>query len=426
MQSDVALNFRLGRNSYPATGAFVVVRSVLGLVPQNVTAGSLDVVFVLDCSWSMDSEIPTMRKAMKGVHAKLGPNDRVGIVGYSETAFPVVPLVSAREFPQHFGAIDTQIRGLGTTYAEHGLAIAKAWLATSQAATKLIVLITDGDETDKTDGQNRAAAVLSGSDIHIVPVTLDPSVPQAFFDKLMAESPDPIAPIMAPQALTSEISLAALPAQIVDKVRQIVGDNVQIRVEFSGFTELKSVYQLSPDPRAIDLVADGDGWILNVKGPLPADGMDICLVAEYESPEEDDAPVDSPFLNHASMAWEDANTGATMTAVIDPVTIRFEKPGDEDTTVDPALMTLFRTVMIQQNIDKGLSLAAVGSVSQSLAALQDAKSIAAKTDGADSLEDLIAMLTDQVASGSLSADAVGKSVAAASQVAQTALDKLSK
>lgn len=424
----VNLGFRFGTTNLPAVGQEVMVKGVFDVNLAGFTSATkVAVAFVVDCSGSMDGRLPPIRNALRAVHAQMGPQDLLGVWGYSSSGWEIIPLVSKKEYSNRFGDLTAGLVAQGMTYAAEGLRPAVAALgALDNSYTKVTILITDGAESGEAYGEQQAADVLVDQGIHIIPVTIDPSVPQRFFDVLLAAGVNPTQPILPSQAATTAPEIEAVPVQLFQKLRSRLGTDVRLVIEPAGFTKLTSVYEVSPNLRQVSLTPEGTAFAVEVQDDLSTDGLSLYLQASFEAPDEDAVGM-QPFLNSARLEWEDLATGQPQQAVLGTIEVAFVEPGSHDTSPDPALNDLFRMVLAQQRIDDALRLAKAGDIDKSLAALSQAGSIAAAASGGHSdLQSLVANLSNQVRSGSLSAMTVGQSIAGTSLAAQSALSKLRK
>lgn len=129
--------------------------SIAIMGPRKKMAGSPekreanDIIFVLDVSRSMlaeDFKPNRLEVAKKKIlqFVKLMPEDRIGIVAFSEKAFTLLPLTFDLDLIEKVIAkIDTRYLGSGTNIGDAlGLAIARG--LETKTARKTIILITDG------------------------------------------------------------------------------------------------------------------------------------------------------------------------------------------------------------------------------------------------------------------------------------------
>ncbi|HRY99898.1 MAG TPA: VWA domain-containing protein [Bacteroidales bacterium] len=117
---------------------------------QDVTIEGIDIVMALDVSTSMLAEDlkPNRLEAAKRVASDftLGrPNDRIGLVIFSGEAFTQCPLTTDhRVLRELFGGVTTGLIDDGTAIGD-GLATAVNRLKESTAISRVIILLTDGE-----------------------------------------------------------------------------------------------------------------------------------------------------------------------------------------------------------------------------------------------------------------------------------------
>mgnify|MGYP000527434668 FL=1 len=143
--------------SYLALALFIIAlaRPQLGRVTTRVQATGVDIMFVIDVSRSMlaeDFTIVSSRsnridtvKLVTEQFIRQRPNDRIGIVAFAGRPFLVCPLTLVHE------RLIQNLERLRIGLVEDGTAIGSAIAAAAnrlkdkEAKTKLIVLLTDGD-----------------------------------------------------------------------------------------------------------------------------------------------------------------------------------------------------------------------------------------------------------------------------------------
>lgn len=117
---------------------------------QDVTVEGIDIVMALDISSSMLAEdfTPNRLEAAKAVadeFIKGRPGDRIGLVVFSGEAFTQCPLTTDHAvLHELFGKIKSGMIEDGTAIGD-GLATAVNRLQESQAVSKVIILLTDGE-----------------------------------------------------------------------------------------------------------------------------------------------------------------------------------------------------------------------------------------------------------------------------------------
>lgn len=117
---------------------------------QNTTTEGIDIVIAMDMSASMLAKdfVPNRLEAAKDVAARFiegRPNDRIGLVVYEGEAFTQCPLTTDhRVLLNLLGEINTGMIEGGTAIGM-GLATAVNRLRESDAKSRVVILLTDGD-----------------------------------------------------------------------------------------------------------------------------------------------------------------------------------------------------------------------------------------------------------------------------------------
>jgi Ca-activated chloride channel family protein len=136
------------------TGALILL-AVAGARPQSsssiedLTREGLDIVLSMDLSASMLSKdfSPNRLEAAKEVAAQFvedRPDDRIGVVAYEGEAFTSIPLTTDQRVVMNgIASLETGLLEGGTAIGM-GLATAVNRLKTSDAESKVIILLTDG------------------------------------------------------------------------------------------------------------------------------------------------------------------------------------------------------------------------------------------------------------------------------------------
>lgn len=158
---------------------------VIGLMgPQSIHArdtaeiDGIEIMLTLDMSRSMEAgDIrPTRFKATRSVVREFidrRPNDRIGAVVFGVDAYTLLPLTTDRE------ALRTALRGLQLDQIDgRGTAIGNAVgvslnrLKRSQAQSKVIILLTDGESNAGNVSPSQAADLASAMDVKIFPILM--------------------------------------------------------------------------------------------------------------------------------------------------------------------------------------------------------------------------------------------------------------
>jgi Ca-activated chloride channel family protein len=127
-----------------------------------------NVLLVVDTSGSMAEE-GRLENAKQGIQTflrEVSPNDRVGLLAFSDTIRPLVPIAPVR---QNKAKLESVTRGL---FADGGTAIFDATLQGAQTVQRLndpehinaVVVLTDGEDTDSSKSLEDVTAALDKGD----------------------------------------------------------------------------------------------------------------------------------------------------------------------------------------------------------------------------------------------------------------------
>lgn len=150
-----------------------VVNPKIGTKMETVKRQGIDIVFAVDISKSMLAEdvapnrLDRAKQLVSQIINNLG-NDRIGIVGYAGSAYPVLPMTTDYSIAKMY------LQGMNTDMvSSQGTALSDAIrMATqffdSDETSKLIVLISDGE--DHGDGANDASLIAEELGIKIITI----------------------------------------------------------------------------------------------------------------------------------------------------------------------------------------------------------------------------------------------------------------
>jgi Ca-activated chloride channel homolog len=154
-----------------------LARPQLGSASETIESSGVDIVLALDVSGSMQAEDFTLGgeranrlDAVRDVTQRFiqgRPNDRIGIVAFAGRPYLVSPLTLDHAW------LEKNLERLRIGLVEDGTAIGAALssaanrLKDKPAKSKIIVLLTDGDETVKTVAPNTAAEAAKALGIKI-------------------------------------------------------------------------------------------------------------------------------------------------------------------------------------------------------------------------------------------------------------------
>ena len=185
-----------------AVGGLGLVAMVLALMDPVVPYGEertesvgLDIAMVLDLSSSMEERMgsgsdPSAQRTRLDVTKRViadfirsRPEDRIGLVVFSDNAYVVSPLTLDHGYLQRYIAmIDSQIlRGEGMTAIGEGLNVANILLARQAVPNshrdRVIVLLTDGETNFGRDPvETLQQARNAGTRVHMIAVDLDDEI----------------------------------------------------------------------------------------------------------------------------------------------------------------------------------------------------------------------------------------------------------
>lgn len=138
-----------------------LVNPKIGTKTETVKREGIDVVFAVDVSKSMLCEdvAPSRMEKSKQVVSQIInqlAGDRIGIVAYAGSAFPVLPITTdysvAKMFLQSMNT--TMVSSQGTSLDE-AIKLSSTYFDDDKQTNKLLILISDGE--DHSEGANEAA-----------------------------------------------------------------------------------------------------------------------------------------------------------------------------------------------------------------------------------------------------------------------------
>ncbi|MGB5701636.1 MAG: VWA domain-containing protein, partial [Polyangiales bacterium] len=145
---------------------------------DTAEVSGIEIILTLDMSGSMEAADirPTRFRATKSVVREFidrRPNDRIGAVVFGRDAYTLLPLTTDRE------ALRTALRGLKLDQIDgRGTAIGNAVgvslnrLKRSQAKSKVIILLTDGESNAGNVSPSQAAELASTMGVKIYPILM--------------------------------------------------------------------------------------------------------------------------------------------------------------------------------------------------------------------------------------------------------------
>lgn len=166
-----------------------------------------DYVYVLDFSGSMDTKIATLKDAVKRALAKLGPEDRFRLVGFSDSAFEIAPLQTAS--PANVSAAgsaldSTSLSGGTNLYA--GLTNGTDQHDPERVTT--IFLVTDGVANEGIVQASAFDSLLRESDVRVNGFLMGNSANWPLMDVICQASGGFYAPVSNRDDILGQVQLA--------------------------------------------------------------------------------------------------------------------------------------------------------------------------------------------------------------------------
>ncbi len=138
-----------------------LVNPKIGTKIENVKRDGIDIVFAVDVSRSMDCEdiapnrLEKSKQLVSQIMSQLG-DDRIGIIAYAGSSFPVLPITSdygsAKMLLQSMNT--DMLSSVGTSIGD-AIKLANTYFDKSNKTSKLLIIISDGE--DHAEGADSAA-----------------------------------------------------------------------------------------------------------------------------------------------------------------------------------------------------------------------------------------------------------------------------
>ncbi|MDG1871274.1 MAG: VWA domain-containing protein, partial [Flavobacterium sp.] len=155
---------------------FGLVNPKIGTKMETVKREGIDIVFAMDVSKSMlaediaPSRLEKSKQIVSQIINQLG-NDRIGIVAYAGSAFPVLPITSdysvAKMFLQSMSPDMVSSQG---TSLDQAIQLSGTYFDDKSKTSKLLILISDGE--DHSEGAQVAAEEANKQGMRIVTIGL--------------------------------------------------------------------------------------------------------------------------------------------------------------------------------------------------------------------------------------------------------------
>lgn len=138
-----------------------LVNPKIGTKMETVKREGIDIVFAMDVSKSMlaedvaPSRLEKSKQIVSQIINQLG-NDRIGIVAYAGSAFPVLPITTDYSVAKMFlQSMNTEIVSSQGTSLDEAIKLSSTYFDDKRKTSKLVILISDGE--DHSEGAEAAA-----------------------------------------------------------------------------------------------------------------------------------------------------------------------------------------------------------------------------------------------------------------------------
>ncbi len=145
-----------------------------GTKMETVKREGIDIVFAIDVSKSMLTEdvAPSRLEKTKQIVSQLTntfAGDRIGIVAYAGSAFPVLPITTDYSVAKMFlQSLNTNMVSSQGTSIEDAIVMSSNYFESDSQTSKLIILLSDGE--DHTSGASDAAIAAKKEGIKIISI----------------------------------------------------------------------------------------------------------------------------------------------------------------------------------------------------------------------------------------------------------------
>ncbi|HWR93711.1 MAG TPA: VWA domain-containing protein [Flavobacterium sp.] len=153
---------------------FGLINPKIGTKMETVKREGIDIVFAIDVSKSMLAEdiapnrLEKTKQIVSQIINQLG-SDRIGIVGYAGSAFPLLPITTdygmAKMYLQN---MNTDIVSSQGTSLDEAIKLATTYFDKDSKTSKLLILISDGE--DHSEGAESAAAEANKTGMKILTI----------------------------------------------------------------------------------------------------------------------------------------------------------------------------------------------------------------------------------------------------------------
>jgi Ca-activated chloride channel family protein len=151
-----------------------LVNTKIGTKMETIKREGNDIVFAIDVSKSMLAEdvapnrLEKSKQIVSQIINQLG-NDRIGIVAYAGSAFPVLPITTDYSVSKMFlQSMNTSIVSSQGTSLDDAIKLSSTYFDKGNKTSKLLILISDGE--DHSDGATDAAAEANKNGMKIITI----------------------------------------------------------------------------------------------------------------------------------------------------------------------------------------------------------------------------------------------------------------
>jgi Ca-activated chloride channel family protein len=151
-----------------------LVNPKIGIKAETVKREGIDIVFAIDVSKSMLAEdvapnrLDKTKQLVSQIIGQLG-NDRIGMVAYAGSAFPVLPITTdygvAKMFLQ---SMNPGMVSSGGTALDDAIRISETYFDKNSKTSKLLIMISDGE--DHSDGAESVAEEANKNGLKIITI----------------------------------------------------------------------------------------------------------------------------------------------------------------------------------------------------------------------------------------------------------------
>jgi Ca-activated chloride channel family protein len=155
---------------------FALINPKIGTKMETVKREGIDIVFAMDVSKSMLAEdvapnrLEKSKQLVSQIINQLG-NDRIGIVAYAGSAFPVLPITTDYAVSKMFlQSMNTSMVSSQGTSLDDAIKLSSTYFDKGNKTSKLLIMISDGE--DHSEGAMDAAAEANKNGMKIITIGL--------------------------------------------------------------------------------------------------------------------------------------------------------------------------------------------------------------------------------------------------------------